>query len=104
MILHTQIMPWFKEDFKFDLFLKSNAEFFNEAVENSGFKGCVVLENVCEKDSSLTAKLIEAVALPQVKLNLDWGHALISGEKIKITEITIKTQTIKTSMCLTLER
>ena len=83
IIFHTQIMPWFKEDFKFDLFLKSNAEFFNEAVENSGFKGCVVLENVCEKDSRLSAKLIEAAASPQVKLNLDWGHALVSGEKLE---------------------
>ncbi|PIE98318.1 MAG: hypothetical protein CR988_03210 [Treponema sp.] len=80
VVFHSQTMPWFSDNQIWDLFVKSNADFFHEAIDASGFKGIVVLENVVDKTDKFISSLIRKINHPQVKLNLDTGHANLSRQ------------------------
>lgn len=61
-----------------DYFMNLQKDFFDKAIDATGFKGTVVLENVTEKNPNLILTLVEKINHPQVKINLDIGHAKLS--------------------------
>lgn len=75
VIFHSQINPYLKEPFLRKLNNTQVKEFWNEITQEMDFEGIIVIENIFEQTPTMLKEYIEEVNLPNIKINLDIGHA-----------------------------
>lgn len=81
IIFHSQISPWIKEPKIEELTNRLNKEFWNQILkEMDDYKGIVLIENVFEEDPIFVKDLIDTIDLPNVKVCLDIGHAILESK------------------------
>ena len=63
-----------------------NCYIFHEDILNRvpGYKGIILIENIFEETPEMLKELIETINLPNVKINLDIGHAKLG--KVSLEE------------------
>lgn len=76
LIFHSQINPYLNQPSIRKLNNIQSKEFWEEILkEVPDYKGIILLENIFEETPSMLKELIETINLPNVKINLDIGHA-----------------------------
>lgn len=81
IIFHSQISPWIKEPKIKELTNRLNKEFWNGILrEMEDYKGIILIENVFEEDPIFIKDLIDTIDLPNVKVCLDIGHAILESK------------------------
>lgn len=75
IIFHSQINPYLNEPFLKELNNKQHKEFWDNILEQSEYKGTILIENIFEETPLMLKELIETINLPNIKVNLDIGHA-----------------------------
>ena len=76
LIFHSQINPYLNQPCIRKLNNTQSREFWEEILkEVPDYKGIILLENIFEETPSMLKELIETINLPNVKINLDIGHA-----------------------------
>lgn len=76
LIFHSQINPYLNQPFLRELNNIQSKEFWEQILkEVSDYKGIILLENIFEETPDMLKELIETINLPNIKINLDIGHA-----------------------------
>ncbi|WP_195837914.1 sugar phosphate isomerase/epimerase family protein [Tissierella pigra] len=76
LIFHSQINPYLNQPSIRKLNNIQSREFWEAILkEVPDYKGIILLENIFEETPSMLKELIETINLPNVKINLDIGHA-----------------------------
>lgn len=76
LIFHSQINPYLNQPSIRKLNNTQSREFWEEILkEVPDYKGVILLENIFEETPTMLKELIETINLPNVKINLDIGHA-----------------------------
>lgn len=84
IIFHSQINPWIKEPKIKELTNNSYKKFWNQILEEIvDYKGKILIENIFEDDPILIKDLIDTIDLPNVKVCLDIGHAILGNKGSK---------------------
>lgn len=83
VIFHSQMNPLLNEPQIMELNYIQNGEFFNFLMEETSYEGIVLIENIFERNPNDMTRLIEKIKSDKVKLNLDIGHARLSGNSIE---------------------
>ena len=85
IIFHSQINPYLKEARIRDLNNKQHRQaLVNLLEETSVYKATILLENIFEEEPIMLKELIETINLPNIKINLDIGHAKLG--KVSLEE------------------
>lgn len=88
IVFHSQINPYINDPIMIDLNNYMARQFWHEILMEVDYKGIVLLENIFEETPYMLKELIDRIDLPNVKVNIDLGHAklgVVSMEKwIKI--------------------
>lgn len=83
LIFHSQINPYLNEANIKSLNVDQSREFWEEIVKVVNFKGTILIENIFEESPMMIKELIEAINLPNIKINLDIGHAKLGNVPIE---------------------
>lgn len=83
LIFHSQINPYLNETNIKSLNVDQSREFWEEIVKVVNFKGTILIENIFEESPMMIKELIEAINLPNIKINLDIGHAKLGNVPIE---------------------
>lgn len=84
LIFHSQINPYLNQPFLRKLNNIQNKEFWEEILkEVPDYKGIVLLENIFEETPMMLKELIETISLPNIKVNLDIGHAKLGKASLE---------------------
>lgn len=76
LIFHSQINPYLNEPNLMKLNNRQAKEFWEDILrEMFDFKGIIVIENIFEETPDMLIELIKTIDMPNVKVNLDIGHA-----------------------------
>lgn len=75
IIFHSQINPYLNEPFLKALNNKQIKEFWDYILEQADYKGTILIENIFEETPLMLKELIETINLPNIRVNLDIGHA-----------------------------
>ncbi|NCC76891.1 MAG: sugar phosphate isomerase/epimerase, partial [Clostridia bacterium] len=76
IVFHSQINPQLNEPFLSDLNNLQSRDAWQEIIAQvPDFGGTIVIENVFEITPAMLKALLEAIALPNIKVNLDIGHS-----------------------------
>lgn len=75
IIFHSQINPYLNEPFLKELNNKQNKEFWDSIIKQAEYKGTILIENIFEETPLMLKELIETINLPNIRVNLDVGHA-----------------------------
>ncbi|WP_406241713.1 sugar phosphate isomerase/epimerase family protein [Tissierella carlieri] len=85
LIFHSQINPYLNQPSLIKLNNKQSREFWEQILkEVPDYNGIILLENIFEETPSMLKDLIETINLPNIKINLDIGHAKLG--KVKLEE------------------
>lgn len=85
IIFHSQINPYLNQPALRKLNNIQSKEFWEEILEEvSDYKGVILLENIFEETPDMLKELIETINLPNIKINLDIGHAKLG--KVSLEE------------------
>lgn len=82
VIFHSQMNPLLNEPEIMALNCSQSAAFFNLLMKETTYKGIVLIENIFEKDPKDMMQLMDQMATDRIKINLDIGHAKLSGKNI----------------------
>lgn len=89
IIFHSQINPYLNEPGIRELNNKQHKEVLIRLLDEcSDYKGIILIENIFEEDPIMLKELIEEIDLPNIKINLDIGHANIG--KVDLEEWIIE--------------
>lgn len=84
LIFHSQINPYLNQPSLRKLNNIQNKEFWLEILkEVPDYKGIILLENIFEETPTMLKDLIETIDLPNIKINLDIGHAKLGKVPLK---------------------
>ncbi len=84
IIFHTQINPNHIGKTVREFEKEENTKFWKETLDLfKDYKGTIVLENVFEKEPELIKELIDSIDRPNLKINLDIGHARLGQEELE---------------------
>lgn len=76
IIFHSQINPYLNNPNLKDLNNRQHKEAWIKLLEEvQDYKGIILLENIFEEEPSMLKELIQTINLPNIKINLDIGHA-----------------------------
>ncbi len=78
LIFHSQINPAIKEAKIVELNNFQTRKMWEKLLDKSKFEGTVLVENLFETDPYQIKKYIDDVNMPNIKINLDIGHAKLS--------------------------
>lgn len=85
VIFHSQINTYLNEPWMIELNNKQHRDTWLDLLEQvPNFKGTILLENIFEEEPSMLKELIETIDLPNIKINLDIGHAKLG--KVSLEE------------------
>lgn len=74
LIFHSQINPFLVEPLIRNLNNRQAKEFWNEILQETDYRGLILIENVFEDTPDMLLQYIQTVNLPNIKVNLDIGH------------------------------
>jgi sugar phosphate isomerase/epimerase len=81
IIFHSQISPWIKDPNIKELTNRLNKEFWHLILkEVVDYKGKILIENIFEDNPNFIKDLVDTINLPNVKVCLDIGHALLESK------------------------
>ena len=84
LIFHSQINPYLNHPSIQKLNNIQNKEFWEEISKDiKDFKGTILLENIFEETPDMIKDLIETINLPNIKINLDIGHARLGKNSLE---------------------
>ena len=76
IIFHSQITPYLNHPSQRRLNNNQTKKFWEDILNRvPGYKGIILIENIFEETPEMLKELIETINLPNVKVNLDIGHA-----------------------------
>lgn len=76
IIFHSQINPYINGPFMEELNNKQSRDAWIKLLEKTPeYKGTILIENIFEEEPRMLKELIETINLPNIKINLDIGHA-----------------------------
>ena len=76
IIFHSQINPYLNNPSLKNLNNKQHREAWIKLLEEvPDYKGIILLENIFEEEPSMLKELIQTINSPNIKINLDIGHA-----------------------------
>lgn len=75
IIFHSQINPYLKEPFLRGLNNRQNKEFWVDILNKTKYKGTILIENIFEESPDMLKEYIETINIPNIRINLDIGHA-----------------------------
>lgn len=78
LIFHSQINPAIKEPKIVELNNFQTRKMWERLLDESKYEGTVLVENLFETDPHQIKKYIDDVNMPNIKINLDIGHAKLS--------------------------
>ena len=85
LIFHSQLSPYLNQPSLRKLNNLQSKEFWEKILnEVPDFKGTILLENIFEETPLMLKELIETIDLPNIKINLDIGHAKLG--KVSLEE------------------
>lgn len=85
IIFHSQINPYLNHLSQRNLTNIQTKNFWEKILkEIPDYKGIILLENIFEEEPEMLTELIETINLPNVKINLDIGHAKLG--KVSLEE------------------
>lgn len=83
IIYHSQLNDGHLEPIMREFVIESNKELFNSLLKDiPEYKGCILIENIFEKSPKILKDLMQAIDLPNVKINLDIGHANLTNTEL----------------------
>lgn len=83
VIFHSQTNPLLNEPEIKELNFSQNASFINYLMEETPYRGIVLIENIFEKKPIDILRLMEKIESDRVRVNLDIGHAKLSDTKLE---------------------
>lgn len=75
IIFHSQINPYLNEQSLRKLNNIQAKEFWHKVLEETNYKGIILIENIFEETPHMLKEYIEEINRPNIKINLDIGHA-----------------------------
>lgn len=85
IIFHSQINPYLDQPWMNDLNNNQHKESLIKLLEEvADYKGKIIIENIFEEEPRMLKELIQTIDLPNVKINLDIGHAKLG--KVSLEE------------------
>lgn len=74
VIFHSQINPYLNLPSLRKLNAKQAAEYWQEVLRLTKYKGIILLENIFEETPDMLAELLEEINEDRIRINLDLGH------------------------------
>lgn len=74
VIFHSQINPYLNLPSLRKLNAKQAAEYWQEALRLTKYKGIILLENIFEETPDMLTELLEEISDERIRVNLDIGH------------------------------
>lgn len=85
IIFHSQITPYLNEPRMKKLNNNQHKETLIKLLEEvPNYKGTILIENIFEEEPTMLKELIQTIDLPNIKINLDIGHAKLG--KVSLEE------------------
>ena len=79
IIFHSQINPFLNEPALRDRNNRQAGAFWERILEETEYRGTILIENIFEKDADLLKRYLRTVNRPNMKANLDLGHLKARG-------------------------
>lgn len=90
IVFHSQINPHINEpSLKRTLYLQTR-DFWIDIITESGYEGVILIENVFEDTPRLLREYIETINMPNVRINLDIGHAMLKESPLEYWIVELK--------------
>lgn len=84
IIFHSQIIPYLNEPRIKELNNKQHRDAWLKLIkEVPDYQGTILLENIFEEGPNMIKELIQTINLPNIKINLDIGHAKLGKASMK---------------------
>ncbi|NLY44930.1 MAG: sugar phosphate isomerase/epimerase [Tissierella sp.] len=90
LIFHSQINPYLNESFISDLNNKQAKEFWEKILEETNFKGTILIENIFEETPKMLKEYIDTIDFSNIKINLDIGHAKVGKASLEDWIVSLK--------------
>lgn len=84
VVFHSQINPYLNEPSLKKLNNVQNKEFWDRILDEINFKGTILIENIFEESPEMLKEYIDEIDRPNIKINLDIGHAKLG--KVSLEE------------------
>lgn len=84
LIFHSQINPYLNDPSLRRLNNMQAKEFWLKILGEVDYKGIILLENVFEESPAMLKELIEIIDLPNIRINLDIGHAKLGQLPLEV--------------------
>lgn len=75
VIFHSQINPYLNHPNMEKLNNQQNREMWIKLLDKTDYNSTILIENIFEETPDMLKKLIETINIPNIKINLDIGHA-----------------------------
>lgn len=75
VIFHSQINPYLNHPNMEKLNNQQNREMWIKLLDKIDYNSTILIENIFEETPDMLKKLIETINIPNIKINLDIGHA-----------------------------
>lgn len=84
IIFHSQINPYLNDPYLMELNNIQTREFWHKILEDIGdFRGTILIENIFEPTPDLIKERVEKIAIPNIKIILDVGHARLGDVSLE---------------------
>lgn len=83
IIFHSQINPYLDEPSLRRLNNSQNKDFWNKVLDETKYKGLVLIENIFEETPEMLLEYIETIDREDIKINLDIGHAKLGEANLE---------------------
>lgn len=83
LIYHSQINPYLNEPGLSKLNNLQAKEFWDKILDETDFKGIILIENVFEEGPEMLRDYIDMVSRPNIRINLDIGHAKLGKASLE---------------------
>lgn len=83
IVFHSQINPYLNEPFLRQLNNNQAKEFWDKILNETEYKGIILIENIFEETPEMLKEYIQTINRPNIKINLDIGHAKLGKVKLE---------------------
>lgn len=90
LIFHSQINPYLNEPLISNLNNRQAKDFWNQIFSETDFKGTILIENIFEETPVMLKDYMEIVKFPNIRINLDMGHAKVGNATLEDWIISLK--------------
>lgn len=82
IVFHSQIIPQLNDPFLSNLNNEQARDAWAEILDETNFQGTIVIENVFENTPEMLVDYMNIVDFPNMKVNLDIGHARVGDAEL----------------------